>query len=146
ETTGTTSENSSVFTAWQPFQFGVMLWFQDTDQIWVLTSNRTTDNDSGDELATGSGTYTVYTDNFSGDGDSTASSGSCERAPVRGFGQVWSSLGGDSASIGCPLAGEIGYDTGGRVGSGSSVEFLGPGNTRYSINTGDNGWSTISYD
>ncbi|MEM6283192.1 MAG: hypothetical protein AAF787_13435 [Chloroflexota bacterium] len=146
-TTADTGINSTVYMAWQPFEFGVMVWFQDTDQIWVLDSGTTTDED-GDTVASGNGTVTVYSDAFS-DGSSTSiDSDGCSLTPVRGFGLVWDSIGG-SGSLGCPLANEIGYETGGRVDSATySLEILGPGNTRYGVDiSGSSGtWQTISYN
>jgi hypothetical protein len=139
-TDANTSQASAVQVAWQPFQGGVMMWFSDTDQIWVFVNS--------------SATVYVYSDPFSeGNSNSTASSGDCSNVPVRGFGIIWQNQfnQGNTSDLGCPMADEIGFDTGGRVDSGSSftIEILGPGQTRYGVNISSGAeqgtWSTIRY-
>ncbi len=118
----------TVFAAWQPFENGVMMWFEDTDQIWVF------DND---------GSLRIYDD----EGDDGSSSSSCDIDPIRGFGAIWNSY--ESGDLGCPLADELGFETSARRDVGGGPQIQGPGGTLYqtAVSPGSNTgtWSVISY-
>lgn len=117
---------TNMWAAWQPFQNGVMMWWQDTDQIWIMNNN---------------GQIVVYPDIYV-EGLGNPPANGCQIVPVRGFGMYWSALGGASGTgLGCPLAPELGYDTAGRlVGTNGSIIIDGPGETSYEVNipTGSN--------
>jgi hypothetical protein len=116
----------SVFAAWQPFENGVMMWFEDTDQIWVFDNN---------------GSLRIYDDE---DGGGSADS-SCSSTPINGFGAIWN--GYESGNLGCPLADELGFETSARRDVGG-IQIQGPGATVYeaSISAGSSSgnWTLIN--
>jgi hypothetical protein len=117
-----TAEN--VYAAWQPFENGVMMWFQDTRQIWVFY-DPSEENESGQILY-------IYDDEYTEGSDSVPSTGDCGIVPKRGFGTIWYNHVG--ASLGCPLVDrEIGFDTAARRQVGDSLQIQGPGMTLYSV-------------
>jgi hypothetical protein len=118
-----TTPAGPLWAAWQPFQGGVMIWWSDTRQIWVLFN-------SGP--AVHNGPAVVYPDLWSEGGASPPPS-SCLITPVRGFGNVWRMLGGPASALGCPMAPEIGYDTAARIASGAETVIDGPGETLYGV-------------
>lgn len=82
--------------AWQSFEGGVMIWWSDTSQIWVLTEN--------DQRVR------IYDDTYQeGDPDLADSAPEGFITPVRGFGKLWSALGGAESGLGWALAAETGY-------------------------------------
>jgi hypothetical protein len=82
--------------AWQSFEGGVMIWWSDTQQIWVLLN--------GDQ------TVRVYDDTYQeGDPDPADPAPAGLITPVRGFGKLWSALGGTESGLGWALSAEIGY-------------------------------------
>jgi hypothetical protein len=112
----------SVFAAWQPFEGGVMLWFSDTEEIWVLTH-------IGQRVV-------VYVDDYmEGMPDPTADAPAGLFTPVRGFGRVWAALGGGDSILGWALAPETGFDSARQpAGSRSYTTFVqGPGDTVYAV-------------
>ncbi|NDJ63130.1 MAG: LysM peptidoglycan-binding domain-containing protein [Chloroflexi bacterium] len=87
-----------VFAAFQPFENGAMIWFSDTQLVYVMTSD--------------DGAVRLYEDNFAeGQPDPTAEAPAERFTPARGFGHIWAGLGGAEASgLGWGLAPEVGYD------------------------------------
>jgi hypothetical protein len=115
---------SRTYAAWQPFQNGVMMWWQDTDQIWVFWN-------ANDGIYNNGGTLLSYQDPWT-EGMPNPSMQNCTIPAVRGFGQVWNVT---RSFMGCPLAGEIGYDTAARNFSSTQgrIQIQGPGATLYDI-------------
>lgn len=111
-----------VYAAWQPFTNGVMMWWSDTDQIWVMTNNNSQ--------------ILVYTDQYV-EGSPSASFSAPENrtGAVRGFGAIWTALGGGTSSLGWAYAEEIGYDSAARRTGSTPGELIiqGPGNTQYKV-------------
>lgn len=86
----------TVFAAHQSFSGGQMIYFSDVGQIYVLTDDQR---------------FSVYEDVYiEGMPDPAVAAPSGLITPVRGFGQVWLTLGGTEAAIGFGLAHEQGYD------------------------------------
>ncbi len=84
--------------AWQPFEGGVMLWFADTRQIWVMTE---ADN-----------RVQVFADPYvEGNPDPTAVAPDELFTPIRGFGMIWDDLGGTDSGLGWATAPETGFQT-----------------------------------
>lgn len=111
----------TVFGVWQPFEGGVMLWFSDVQQIYVMTND---------------GQFRVYEDLFvEGQPDPSAQPPSERFAPVRGFGQIWAALGSADGSLGWALTPEVGYDAARQAAGRSSYTtyIQGPGTTVYAI-------------
>ncbi len=108
-----------VFTAWQPFQGGVMMWFQDTRQIWVFTN---TDS-----------RVTVYPDLWNGSSTVNVTAPVGLFTPQRGFGAIWQALGGSSGLLRWAMSPEVGYDSGARRVVGSELQIDGPGDTEYGV-------------
>jgi hypothetical protein len=113
----------TVTAVWQPFQGGVMMWFSDTRQIYVMTN--------------ADGRVSVYTDPYvEGMADPTAAAPEGLFTPVRGFGQIWQALGGaESSGLGWAMAAEIGFDSARQpAGRTSYTTYVqGPGATVYAI-------------
>lgn len=87
----------TVFAVYQPFERGAMIWFSDTRQIYVLT---------------GDGRLRVYQDSFvEGMPDPGATAPEGLLTPVRGFGRLWQSLGGETGPLGWATAAEQGFDS-----------------------------------
>ena len=112
----------AVFAAWQPFEGGVMLWFSDTQQIWVMTNS--------------DHRVQVFEDTYVEGEPNPASDAPDERyTPERGFGKVWQGLGGPEGALGWALAPETGFDSA-RQSAGSrsySGYIQGPGETVYAV-------------
>lgn len=88
----------AIFAAWQPFENGVMMWFSDTEQIWVMTN---ADN-----------RVQVFDDLYmEGEPDPEAEAPQGLFTPVRGFGKVWEQLGGADSPLGWAMTPEIGFDS-----------------------------------
>jgi DNA-binding beta-propeller fold protein YncE len=98
-----TGSGSEVWTAFQPFERGLMFWREDNRQIYVLDQD---------------GTWVAYEDTWSEDQPEDDPSltppeglySDALSAPIRGFGKVWrEKLGAAEASIGWATAPERGY-------------------------------------
>jgi hypothetical protein len=116
-----TQEPQPVYVAWQPFQAGVMMWFQDTRQIWVLTNV-----DSR---------IWVYPDTYV-DGMPEPNDIPPNRnlwTPKRGFGLVWKRHKGPD--VGWGVAPEVGVQSERqRAGRVSYTNYVrGPGNIVYAL-------------
>lgn len=113
----------TVTAVWQPFEGGVMMWFSDTEQIYVMTN--------------ADGRVRVFQDTYvegSPDPDAIAPEGLL--TPIRGFGLVWHALGGaEDSGLGWALAPEIGFDSARQpAGRTSYTTYVqGPGETVYAI-------------
>lgn len=113
----------TVTAVWQPFEHGVMLWFSDTRQIYVMTN--------------GDGRVRVFQDTFvegMPDPDAVAPQGLL--TPIRGFGLIWQALGGaEGSGLGWAMAQEIGFDSARQpAGRTSYTTYIqGPGETVYAI-------------
>ena len=117
-----------VYAAWQPFEKGVMIWWSDLDQIWVLINPT-------------SGTFGqayIYKDNWD-ESKAIPNNGTPPAnrfAPTRGFGYIWGNYQGGilpSNQLGWALAPELGYDSASRTLSGSTILIGGPGDTEYRV-------------
>jgi hypothetical protein len=113
---------SPVFGAWQPFEGGVMLWFSDTKEIYVLFNE-------GRRVQVFADPYLV------GQPEPTMMPPDNRTAPVRGFGLVWQDLGADDGSLGWAMAEEIGFDSARQAaGRQSFTTYIqGPGATVYAV-------------
>lgn len=80
--------------AQQLFQNGMMIWREDTREIWVIP------NDDSNTLQVFEDTY------VDGEADPTVSPPNTFFAPKRGFGKVWAQLGGEKSSLGWGTAPE----------------------------------------
>jgi hypothetical protein len=112
----------AVFAAWQPFEGGVMMWFSDTEQIWVMTNE---DN-----------RIQVFDDLFEeGQPDPEAEAPEGLFTPVRGFGLVWEQLGGEDSELGWAMSEEIGFDSARQSASPRSytVYIKGPDTVIYAV-------------
>ena len=86
----------TVFAVYQPFERGALIWFGDTRQIYVLT---------------GDGRLRVYQDSFvEGMPDPADVAPEGLLTPVRGFGRLWETLGGQTGALGWATAPEAGFD------------------------------------
>lgn len=112
----------AVFGAWQPFEGGVMIWFSDTREIWVMTN-------SDHQVQVFPDTYVEGEPSP----DVTAPQG--RYAAVRGFGRVWVAAGGADGPLGWALAEETGFDSARQsAGSRSFTTYIqGPGDTVYAV-------------
>src|SRR5690606_15020614 len=110
-----------VWAAWQPFQGGVMMWWSDTRQIWVLFNSTST--------------VLVFPDAWVGEPLAPVAAPPGLYTPERGFGKVWRMLGGPGSGLGYAMAPELGYDTAARLATGNptTVTIDGPGETVYSV-------------
>lgn len=109
-----------VWAAWQPFQGGVMMWWSDTRQIWVMFNN--------------GGFVWVFPDTWAGEALAPVAPSPGMFTPERGFGKVWRTIGGAN-SLGFAMAPELGYDTAARLATAvpNTVIIDGPGETVYSV-------------
>lgn len=117
-----TSPPMAVFAAWQPFQGGVMLWFSDTRQIWVMTN--------ADHRVQ------VFDDLYQeGDPSPTEAAPEGLVTPARGFGRIWEQLGGAESALGWGMASETGFDSARQSASLRSYTtyIQGPGATIYAV-------------
>lgn len=125
-----------VFASWQPFTGGVMMWWSDTRQIWVMTNS--------DRIVR------VYSDIWSpGMPYPTAQPPQNFFTPIMGFGAIWSLLGGGNSQLGWAMSEHVGYDSAARRILGNEMLIQGPGDTLYAV-TLPNGasvgsWRVISY-
>jgi len=86
-----------VYAVWQPFEHGAMLWFNDTKLIMILSAD---------------GTFTIYTDTYvEGQPESGLPAPEGLFTPARGFGFLWSRLGGAESNLGFATAPEQGFDS-----------------------------------
>ncbi|MAS36719.1 MAG: hypothetical protein CL610_22130 [Anaerolineaceae bacterium] len=111
-----------LFAAWQPFEGGVMIWFSDTEEIWVLTNE--------DQRVQ------VFPDTYNeGEPDPQFEAPENRFTPVRGFGRVWQALDGPDGPLGWALYDETGYDAARQpAGSRSYTTYIqGPGETVYAV-------------
>lgn len=104
--------------AWQPFEGGYLLWWGDTQTIWVLTRN--------------DGRIQVLPDTWQeGDAEPAASPPLGLSAPVRGFGVIWRGQGGATGSLGWATAPEVatsfGTQAAGRISYTTYLVGLEPG-------------------
>lgn len=130
ESLGLTSGNTAcpempplaVFGVWQPFENGVMIYFGDTREIYVMTND---------------GRLQVYQDTFvEGMIEPELGDIPADRFPAqRGFGIVWRELGAGDSPLGWALAQEIGFDSArqpaGRLSYSTYIQ--GPGDTVYAV-------------
>jgi hypothetical protein len=111
----------TVFGVWQPFERGVMLWFSDVQQIYVMTDD---------------GRFSVYEDQYvEGQPDPSDQAPSERFTPVRGFGQIWLALGGADSPLGWALTPEVGYDAARQAAGNTSYTTYvqGPASNVYAI-------------
>ncbi|MBZ0289050.1 MAG: hypothetical protein K8I30_15635, partial [Anaerolineae bacterium] len=112
----------ALFAAWQPFENGAMLWFSDTQQIWVLT-----DDDHRVQ---------IFDDLYmEGAPDPEAEAPDGLYTPTRGFGRVWEELGGPDSDLGWATTPEIGFDSARQPASTRSYTtyILGPDTIIYAF-------------
>ncbi len=131
-----TSAVGQVFASWQPFKGGVMMWWSDTRQIWVMTNS-----DSRVQ---------VYNDIWSeGMPNPNVAAPSGLFTPIRGFGAIWNLLGAGGSQLGWAMSEHVGYDTAARRSSGGEIEIQGPGNTLYGVTLAQGSsfgtWRVIRY-
>jgi hypothetical protein len=80
-------QSKGILGAQQLFQNGMMLWREDTHEIWVIMNNSTK--------------LEVFEDTYvDGEADPTASPPSTFFVPKRGFGKVWAQLGSEKSALG----------------------------------------------
>ncbi|MCC6892567.1 MAG: hypothetical protein IT321_07100 [Anaerolineae bacterium] len=90
---GCVNASSGIQGAQQLFQNGMMLWREDTGDIWVISNDETVVH--------------VYEDTYvEGEPDPTATPPATFFAPVRGFGKVWAEMGGENSALGWATAPE----------------------------------------
>jgi hypothetical protein len=94
-----------VWSAWQPFEHGDMIWMEDTDWIYALNHAGGTDSKQG-QWATGGNGWRW--DGITNAPQLTPPEGLVE--PIRGFGFVWYyKLGGPTSQVGWGTAEEKGF-------------------------------------
>ncbi|MBZ0293619.1 MAG: hypothetical protein K8L99_13715 [Anaerolineae bacterium] len=125
-----------VFASWQPFTGGVMMWWSDTDQIWVMTNA-----DARVQIFSDIWTQGMPNPSY------TPPAGYW--TPVMGFGAIWQALGGPNSVLGWGMSYHVGYDTAARRQAGSEIQIQGPGNTLYGVTIASGAnvgtWRVISY-
>jgi len=85
--------SQDILGAQQLFQKGMMIWREDTREIWVITNDSTS--------------LQVFDDSYmDGEADPTASPPNTFFVPKRGFGKVWAQLGGEKSVLGWGTAPE----------------------------------------
>jgi hypothetical protein len=112
----------AVFAAWQPFEGGVLIWFSDTREIWVMTNE--------------DHRVQVFPDTYLEGEPSPNLEAPEDRYPaVRGFGRVWIAAGGPEGLLGWALSEETGFDSARQsAGSRSFTTYIqGPGETVYAV-------------
>jgi hypothetical protein len=113
----------AVYAAWQPFENGVMLYFSDTDEIYVLYN--------------GSQRVQIFPNTWEEGDDNPKDDAPDDRlTPSRGFGNVWAQLGGaENSGLGWARAEEIGFDSARQsAGRDSFTTYIqGPGETVYAV-------------
>ncbi len=112
----------SVFAAWQPFQGGIMMWFFDRDEIWVMLNE---DN----RLIILEDTYEEGAEELDDEAPENFFT------PTRGFGQAWNRLGRAEGLLGWGLQDSIGFDSARQAaGPRSFTTYIqGPGESVYAI-------------
>ena len=111
----------TVYAVWQPFQHGVMIWFSDTEQIYVMSEG---------------GQVIAYVDQYvDGQPDPGEKAPNGLLTPVRGFGLIWEALGGADSPLGWAQAKEVGYDAARQAAGRTSYTtyIAGPGSTVYAV-------------
>lgn len=110
------SERVETFLARQPFEDGLMIWRQDTTQIYVLN---------------GAGRWWIFDDTWDESqpqDDPTLAPSTDHLQPMRGFGKIWrAELGGPQAEIGWATAVESGAEATVQSWSGGTLLTFGPG-------------------
>ncbi len=86
-------QSEVILGAQQLFQNGMMIWREDTREIWVIINNST-------ELQVFEDTY------VDGQADPSASAPNTFFVPKRGFGKIWAELGGEKSLLGWGTAPE----------------------------------------
>ncbi len=112
----------AVFGVWQPFEGGAMIWFSDTQEIYVMTN--------------ADGRVRIYRDVYiEGQPDPGQQAPEGRFTPVRGFGQIWDRLGGENGHLGWALSAEVGYDAARQAAGRTSYTtyIQGPGDTVYAV-------------
>jgi hypothetical protein len=113
----------AAFGVWQPFENGVMMYFADSKEIYVMTNADNRVQVFPDTFVEGMADA-IYDDIPEG-----------RFAARRGFGIVWNQLGGPGSPLGWALAEEIGFDTArqpaGRVSYSTYIK--GPGDVVYAV-------------
>jgi hypothetical protein len=100
-----TAKPKIVWSAWQPFEHGDMVWMEDTDWIYALNHAGGTDSNRGDWVTGGD---SWRWDNITSAPELTPPEGLVE--PIRGFGFVWYyKLGGPPGQIGWGMGEEKGF-------------------------------------
>lgn len=123
----------TVSMVWQPFEHGLMIWSAETKQIWVLTDDHQ---------------LQVVIDLYrEGDAEPTDQAPDGLFVPQRGFGRVWSDLGGAESTLGWATAAETGvevrYQPAGRVSYTTYYQFQDEDGARYAVTLlpgHDQGW------
>lgn len=114
---------NQVYAAWQPFENGVMMWWSDLDQVWVLINRP----------ANVTNAY-IYQDEWTNETAPNFGIPPANRhGAIRGFGRVWGRLGGPLSDLGWALAPEIGYDSASRTITNGVITIGGPGDTVYTV-------------
>ncbi|MBI1256816.1 MAG: LysM peptidoglycan-binding domain-containing protein [Chloroflexi bacterium] len=111
----------TVYAVWQPFQHGVMIWFSDSKQIYVMSAD---------------GQVVAYVDQYvDGQPDPGEKAPNGLLTPVRGFGALWEALGGADSPLGWAQAKEVGYDAARQAAGRTSYTtyIAGPGSTVYAV-------------
>ena len=112
----------AVFGAWQPFQGGVMMWFYDRDEIWVMVNET-------HEIIILNDTYNE------GDAELDDTAPEDFFVPIRGFGQAWDRLGRAEGIMGWGITESTGFDSARQqAGPNSFTTYIqGPGETVYAV-------------
>lgn len=112
----------AIFAAWQPFQGGVMMWFSDRREIWVML------NESSEVL--------ILPDTYiEGDPELDDEAPEGLHVPIRGFGQAWDRLGRAEGIMGWGMSESVGFDSARQAaGPRSFTTYIqGPGATVYAV-------------
>ncbi len=134
---GCVNPSQGIQGAQQLFQNGMMIWREDTGEIWVMTHDETM--------------LHVYEDTYiEGEPDPTATPPSTFFVPVRGFGKVWAEMGGENSALGWATAPEgqisLTVQPAGRVSYTEYIQL--PEGTIYAAkflpNTGSGWWVPLS--
>ncbi|RMF82348.1 MAG: LysM domain-containing protein [Chloroflexi bacterium] len=86
----------AIFGAWQAFENGVMFWFSDSDQIWVMTAD--------------DHRVRIFNDIYESQPDPDDIPPDGLFTPTMGFGQIWLLLGGADSDIGWGIVPSRGLD------------------------------------
>src|SRR5690606_11903048 len=112
----------AVFAAWQPFQGGIMMWFFDRDEIWVMLNE-------GNRLLILEDIYEEGAPELDDEAPDDLFT------PTRGFGQAWDRLGKAEGVMGWGVQESIGFDSARQAaGPRSFTTYIqGPGETVYAV-------------